>query len=107
MQILISTDHNIKGSYEFLLENDKFEEKVLNALDHFQKQITRIEVHFSDVNGAKNKAMDKRCLIEARVSGVAPIIASHQARNLLAALEGASEKLKNSLKHALGKQKKH
>lgn len=107
MQIQINTDHNIKGSPEFLTETDKFEGIVLNALGHFQKNITRVQVNFSDVNAGKTGFEDKRCLIEARLSGVAPIIATHQANNLLEALEGATEKLKNSLVHTMGKLKEH
>ena len=107
MQIQISTDHNIKGSHEYLSETEKFEEIVLDALGHYRNHITRIEVHFTDVNAGKTGFEDKRCLIEARVSGVQPIVATHHANNLLEALEGATEKLKNSLNHTFGKIKKH
>ena len=107
MQIQISTDHNIKGSPEFLTETEKFEEIVQDALGYFQTHITRVEVHFTDVNAGKTGYEAKRCLIEARVSGVKPKIASNNANNLLEALEGATEKLKNSLDHTFGKIKKH
>lgn len=106
MQIQINTDHNIKGTHEFLTETDKFEEIVQGALAHFQKYITKVEVHFTDVNAGKTGFDDKRCLIEARVNGAQPIIASHHANNLLLALDGAAEKLKNSLNHTFGKLKK-
>ncbi|MBC7537374.1 MAG: HPF/RaiA family ribosome-associated protein [Bacteriovorax sp.] len=107
MQIQISTDHNIKGTHEFQTETEKFEEIVKVALGHFEKHITRVEVHFSDINAGKTGYEDKRCLIEARVSGVQPIIATNNANNLLEALEGATERLKHSLEHTFGKMKQH
>jgi ribosome-associated translation inhibitor RaiA len=107
MQIQINTDHNIRGSHEFLTETAKFEEIVQGALGHFKKYITRIEVHFTDENAGKTGFGDKRCLIEARVSGVQAIVATHHANNLIEALDGATEKLRNSLNHLFGKMKKH
>jgi ribosome-associated translation inhibitor RaiA len=107
MQIQISTDHNIKGTHEMLNESEKFEEIVQDAIGHFQQHITRVEIHFTDENACKTGFEDKRCLIEARVSGAQPMIASHHANNLTLALEGATEKLKHSLNHSFGKMKKH
>jgi ribosome-associated translation inhibitor RaiA len=107
MQIQINTDHNVKGSHEFTTDTDKFEEIVMDALDHFKKHITRVEVHFSDVDGGKGGFLDKRCLIEARVSGIKPVVATHQADSLMLALDGATEKLRNSLGHTFGKIKHH
>jgi ribosome-associated translation inhibitor RaiA len=107
MQIQISTDHNIKGSPEFLTETQKFEEIVLDALKNFQEIITRVEVYFTDVNAGKSGHEAKRCLIEARVSGIKSLIATNNANNLLEALEGATEKLRSSLDHTMGKIRNH
>lgn len=106
MQIQINTDRNIKDLKE-IINADEFEGIVQNYLNHFQKHITRVDVHFSDENAGKNGPADKRCLIEARVSGVRPIIAHHNAHKLHLALEGATEKLKHSLEHTFGKLNKH
>ena len=107
MQVNINTDHNIKDSHDFLTHTDKFEDIIQNALIHFKKHITRIEVHFTDVNAGKTGVNDKRCLIEARVSGISAVVATHQANDLTLALDGAAEKLKNSLDHIFGKMKKN
>jgi ribosome-associated translation inhibitor RaiA len=107
MQIQISTDHNIKGSPEFLNETLKFEEIVSGALRNFQSIITRVEIHFTDVNAGKTGHDAKRCLIEARISGIKSLIASNNANNLIEALEGATEKLRSSIDHTLGKMRNH
>lgn len=107
MQIQISTDHNIKGSAEFLTDTERFEKIIVGALDHFQKHITKVDVHFTDMNAGKTGFEAKRCLIEARVSGTQPLVASNNANNLIEALEGATEKLKHSLDHTFGKMKNH
>ena len=103
MQIQINTDHNIKGSREYLSENNNFEHLVQNALAHYMKYITRVEIHFTDVNSEKVGFEDKRCLIETRLSGLQPIVASHQANSLALALDGASMKMKHLLKNTFGK----
>lgn len=107
MQIQINTDHHVKDSFEYVAENNNFEEIVKNALGHFKKHITRVEIHLTDVNSKKNGFNDKRCLIEVRVVGIRPMTAVHHAGNLQLALDGAIEKLKNSLEHTFGKMKKH
>lgn len=107
MQVHINKDHNIKNSHDYILESANFENIVRGSLGHYQKHITRIEIHFSDTNSAKNGFDDKRCLIHARISGVKPLAAIHQANNIQLALDGAIEKLINSLNHTFGKMKHH
>lgn len=107
MQIQINTDHNIKGTVEYLTDTEKFEQIVMDALDHFKKYIAKIDIRFTDENAGKVGYQDKRCLIEARINGVRPIVATHHAQNLVLALEGASERLKHSLEHTFGKMRNH
>lgn len=100
MQIQINTDSNIEGSDRLA---QQVEAVVKEALDRFSAQITRVEVHLSDENSDKKfGAEDKRCLLEARLAGLQPIPASHQAATLEQALDGAVEKLKRSLDSTLG-----
>ena len=105
MQIQVSVDHNILGSQEDQIESGKVEEIVKNVLGHFEKHITRVDVHFTDINAGKKGYEDKRCLIEARVSGAQPLVATNNAGSLIEALEGATERLKHSLEHTFGKMK--
>lgn len=104
MQIQVNTDHNIPG-HEALVT--QVEEAVTKALGRFGTQITRVEVHLSDDNGNKSGANDKRCLLEARLEGHQPVVASHQAETVKQAYTGAATKLKTALTHALGKLNTH
>ena len=66
-----------------------------------QSQITRVEVHFSDENGGKGGANDKRCVMEARLAGRKPIAVTDQADTFDEVIDGAAEKLKHALKKIL------
>lgn len=107
MQVQINTDHNVKDNFEYISENNKYEDLVRDTFGHYSKHITRVEVHFSDVNSKKTGFNDKRCLIEVRVVGIKPMSAVHHANKLHLALDGAVEKLKNSLERTFGKLKNH
>jgi hypothetical protein len=101
MQIQINTDSSIEGR-----ENLRaYVEGVLQTtLEHFESQITRVEVHMSDESGAgKSGPDDKRCLIEARLAGLKPIAVSHYDATIRQAVEGAAEKMKTSIERTLGR----
>jgi hypothetical protein len=104
MQIQVNTDHNIPGHEELVSE---VETSVLNSVQRFGKQITRVEAHLSDDNGNKGGATDKRCVLEARIEGHQPVVVSHQAETLKQAYTGASTKLKSALTSALEKLRTH
>lgn len=100
MQILIHSDHHIKGGDS---ATERVQSIVEAAVERFESRITRIEVHLSDTNGPKHGDREKRSVIEARVGGLRPIAVAHEAPNLLEAIEGAAEKLQHALEHALGR----
>lgn len=100
MQVLVNSDHHILGSEPV---TERVESIVMDAVGRFADRITRVEVHLNDVNGAKHGERDKRCMMEARVGGVAPIAVHHQAPTLREAIDGAAEKLERALEHALGR----
>lgn len=100
MQILVNSDHHIKGGESIA---ERVEPIVHAAVDRFASRITRIEVHLSDTNGPKHGDREKRCVMEARIAGSRPIAVANEAPNLLEAIEGAAEKLKRSLEHTLGR----
>ncbi|MEP6836013.1 MAG: HPF/RaiA family ribosome-associated protein [Gemmatimonas sp.] len=104
MQIQVNTDHNIPGHEELVTQ---VEETVTKALQRFGTQITRVEVHLSDDNGNKSGPNDKRCVMEARLEGHQPLVATHQAETVKQAYSGAATKLKTALTHALGKLSTH
>jgi ribosome-associated translation inhibitor RaiA len=100
MQVLVNSDHHILGSEPVTA---RVESIVMEAVGRFADRITRVEVHLNDVNGAKHGERDKRCMMEARVGGVAPIVVHHQAPTLREAIDGAAAKLERALEHALGR----
>jgi ribosome-associated translation inhibitor RaiA len=100
MQIQVNTDKSIEGSAGL---TDYVESEISDTLGRFGNQLTRVEVHLSDVDGRKAKGDDKNCLLEARLAGRKPIVVNHQATTINAAVDGATKKLEKSLDHALGK----
>lgn len=100
MQIQINSDHHITGSPQLA---GRVQQLVRDTLDRYSERITRVEVHLNDLNSGKGGGNDKRCLMEARLGGVAPVAVDHEAENLTLAIEGAMEKLKRAIGHKLGK----
>jgi ribosome-associated translation inhibitor RaiA len=100
MQIQINSDHHIVGSPELA---GRVQELVRDTLDRFSDRITRVEVHLNDLNSVKGGGNDKRCLMEARIGGLQPISASHEAATLDLAIDGAMEKLERAIESRLGK----
>jgi ribosome-associated translation inhibitor RaiA len=101
MKVQVNTDDNVQGDEGLA---DWVEKEVENALSHFQEQITRVEVHLSDENAAKAGGGDKRCLMEARPTGMLPIAVTHEASSVGAAVTGAAKKLKAALTSSLGRR---
>ena len=104
MTIQINTDNNLNVHEAF---GKKLDEIISKTLSHFSEHITRLEVHLSDENGSKVGINDKKCLLEARLEGRQPIVATQLANNYEQALHGALEKLKSSLDTIIGKMKNH
>ena len=104
MQIQVNTNKNIEGSARM---SAYFTETLEDALSRFEDHITRVQVHLSDENGEKEGSDDKRCLLEARLKGLKPVVVSHYAENLDFALSGAIDKLVKSLETTIDKQRGH
>jgi ribosome-associated translation inhibitor RaiA len=102
MQIQINTDHNIQGR-EALVErlNGSVEKSLRRVADH----ITRVEVHLSIESGGKGGQSDKRCTMEARLEGLAPVAVSDHAGTIDQAITGASDKLLRAIDGVLGKMR--
>ncbi|HCL66725.1 MAG TPA: ribosomal subunit Interface protein [Rhizobium sp.] len=100
MQIQVNTAENVEGGEEL---SNRISAEIHAHLDRFSQHITRVEVHLSDENGGKAGATDKRCLIEARLEGRQPEVASDQSDTLEGAYSGATKKLQRALERTLGK----
>lgn len=100
MQVHVSTDNHIHGG-ERLIES--ITQGLQDSFQRYEHQLTRMDVHLADVNGPKGAANDKRCLIEARLAGHQPIVASHQAATVDESVDGASEKLFRAIETTIGR----
>jgi ribosomal subunit interface protein len=104
MTIQFNTDNNIKATEQM---QAYFDTEIRESLNRFTPHITRIEVHLSDANGMKSGKQDKQCTLEARVKHREPIAASNEASTIEQAVNGATEKLKNSLDTIVEKLRNH
>lgn len=102
MQIQLNTDNHVQGADSL---GDWAERLLRERLSRFVDHITRIEVHLSDVNGARVAGQDKRCLLEARLAGRQPMAVSHEADRVADAVQGAADKLARALDTALGRRR--
>jgi ribosome-associated translation inhibitor RaiA len=103
MQIHINTDRNIEGHEALAAQVSGVVE---SALSRFSDRITRVEVHLSDENSAKNGGHDDiRCMMEARLEGRQPVAVTHQAVTVELAVDGAAGKLTRLIESTLGRQR--
>ncbi len=100
MNIQVRMDGPVVSRDRFL---PKVEGWIQEALGRVENQVTRVEVHLSDLNGEKHGADDRRCLIEVRLAGLGPLAVEHRASNYELAARGAVEKLERALDTTIGK----
>ncbi|HYO24602.1 MAG TPA: HPF/RaiA family ribosome-associated protein [Lacipirellulaceae bacterium] len=99
MQVLVNTDNYIRGS-EGLIRH--VETVVESSLARFGDRITRVEVRLGDQNSDQKEGNnDKRCLLEARLAGLQPIVVTDEATTLDESLDGAMAKLEKILDRTL------
>jgi hypothetical protein len=105
MHVQINSDSNIEG---INVLTQHVEAVVRGAVDHLNERITRVDVFLTDQNSDKKAGYnDIRCLLNASLVGLQPIVISHQAETVEQAVEGAAEKLKHSLESTLGRLDEH
>lgn len=105
MLIEINTDNNIEGKERMKVY---FEGVLEEAFARYDERITRLEVQLGDENSGEKKGIDdKRCMLEARVAGFAPVAVVNHSDTIEKAVAGAIKKLKHALEHTLGKVKQH
>jgi len=100
MLVHITTDNHIQGRERLVKE---VEASVEDSLGRYAPQLMRVEVHLTDENGKKPVGDDKRCKLEARLSGLAPVGVTGAGDNLDQAVAAALEKLNHLLEHKLGR----
>ncbi len=100
MTIQFNTDKNVSGTEN---RTPYFTSLVLEELVRYRDQITRIEIHLSNQNSNRNGLKDMRCLLEARLEDMKAIAVAYDANTEVQAVNGAIDKLKNSLSTVTGK----
>lgn len=105
MQVRINTDNHIEGSMR--MEN-YFDYVIQEKLKRFEERITTLEIHVADENSGERKgADDKRCAMEAHISGIKPLAVTNHADTVEKAILGAANKLKSLLEHTLERMHTH
>lgn len=105
MLVLVKTDNHVDGGANLTAE---VESVIVDSLSRFKDRITRVEVKFFDDNSRQKEGTnDIRCVMEARLAGLDPMIVSHEAANVHHATDGAVDKLKKMLDRTLGKLGNH
>lgn len=104
MQFQFNTDSSVMGTRDVAT---RIEARVRQRLARFSERLTRVEVHVSDVNGAKHGADDKHCTIEARPRGARPIGVTGKAADVDAAARIAANTMAERLERVLGRAGRH
>ena len=100
MQVLLNTGDNIDHARLDVLDVNT---KVEHALSAFESRITRVEIHLRDDSAGRTTHDDKRCMIEARPAGSAPVAVTCHAPTVEAAVDGAIVKIHALLESQFGR----
>ncbi len=101
MHIQINTDDTIDGHDALIAQ---LEAEIRDGLSRFADEITRVELHLSDENGAKSGSDDKRCVLEVRLAGQQPIAVTSAADSLHEASAGSVQKMQRKLQSLFGRK---
>lgn len=93
MQIQLNTDRNIENHAGLF---NHVQDMVRKTLEPFKDNITRVEVHLTDVNAKKASERDKRCVMEFRLNGHQPIAVTAEADTVHRAIDSAVKKMRNA-----------
>ncbi|MCA9003162.1 MAG: HPF/RaiA family ribosome-associated protein [Planctomycetes bacterium] len=78
------------------------ESRTHEVLGHFEKHLTRVEIHLKDQNGDKG-GVDMHCTVEVRPRGLDPMAVDHTAESEADAVRKALDKMKSALDRRLGR----
>ena len=100
MEININTNNTIDRHQGL---DERVRSSVEASIGRFGEQVRRVDVHLSDENSQKHEDGSNYCMMEARVSGYAPVVVHAHAENLHMSITNASGKLQRALDSALGR----
>jgi hypothetical protein len=100
MKVQVNTSNDIDNKESL----ERWASEYLNEhLGRFEQDLTSIEVQITDENHSARGGVDKRVMLEARVTGRAPVAVNNFAADQNVAFRGATDKLVHALEHAFGK----
>jgi len=100
MQVQVNTGNGVENKETL----ERWVQDHLNEnLARFKQDLTRVEVQLTDDSRGKKGGDDMRCMLEARITGHAPLAVNHNAQSMDEAFRGATTKLINAMDHLLGK----
>jgi hypothetical protein len=102
MKVQVNTSNDVENKEGL----ERWASEYINEhLGRYEQDITSIEVQMTDENHAgKGGGGDKRCMMDARVAGRAPVAVTSFAADQNVAFRGAADKLAHALDHVFGKQ---
>lgn len=101
MQVQLQTDRHIE--HNLGLEHH-VEGVIRKTLQPYRDQITRVDVHLSDVNSRKASKHDKRCVVEFHLNGLHTMAVTAEADTVHHVLDNAAKKLRHAVATAYDKQ---
>ncbi len=101
MKIQVNTDSSVEGSDALAVT---VETTVRAALDRYGDRLTRVEAHLSDEDGTTGENREgKQCLLEARPSGMDPVVVTGSADTIEHACHDATQKIQSLLDSTFGR----
>ncbi len=101
MKIQVNSDSSVEGSEAHALT---VETTIHSALDRYGDRLTRVEAHLSsDDSGADTSHPGIRCLLEARPTGMDPVVVTGSGDTIERACHDATQKMQSLLDSTFGR----
>ncbi len=101
MKIQVNTDSSVEGSDAQALT---VETTIHSALDRYGDRVTRVEAHLSSDDSAQDKTHQGiRCLLEARPTGMGPVVVTGTGDTIERACHDATQKMQSLLDSTFGR----
>ena len=86
MEVNVNTDNTIQRHQGL---DERVRAQVEEAIARFGDHVHRVDVHLSNENKEKHEDGSNYCMMEARVSGYAPVVVHAHAENLAQSIASA------------------
>jgi hypothetical protein len=101
MRVQINTDSSIEGTEDLA---ETVTSTVHAALDRYGDRLTRVEAHLSNEDGTTGEGRrGMRCLLEARPSGLDPVVVAGTGDTVERAAHDATQKMQSLLDSTFGR----